>query len=252
MPHPIALVTGASSGFGLAISERLIEAGYRVIAAARRADRLQALAERFPSQVLPLVLDVSQLDAIGPALASLPADWATVELLVNNAGLALGLGPAHQASLADWQTMINTNCLGLAAVTHAVLPGMVARRSGLVVNIGSIAASYAYPGGNAYGASKAFVHQFSQNLRADLLGSGVRTCCIEPGLAGGSEFSNVRFKGDDAKAASVYQHTEPLLPADIAETVAWVAQLPRHVNINVIEMMPTCQAPAALAIHRQV
>ncbi|GLR15103.1 SDR family NAD(P)-dependent oxidoreductase [Chitinimonas viridis] len=251
MTQPIALVTGASSGFGLATAQRLLARGYRVIAAARRQDKLAALADQHPGQVLALPLDVSDRQAIRAALTALPGDWAAIDLLVNNAGLALGLAPAQGASLDDWQTMIDTNCLGLAAVTHAVLPGMVARNRGLIINIGSIAGDYAYPGGNVYGATKAFVHQFSLNLKADLLGTGVRVSSIEPGLAGGSEFSNVRFKGDDAKAASVYQGTQPLLPDDIAATVEWLASLPPHVNINVIEMMPTCQAPGPLAIHRQ-
>ncbi|HEY9103296.1 SDR family NAD(P)-dependent oxidoreductase [Chitinimonas sp.] len=247
----IALVTGASAGFGLAIARRLATAGLRVVATARRQDRLAALAAEFPEQILPLELDVRDRQAVAELPARLPADYAAIDLLVNNAGLALGLAPAQGADLDDWQTMIETNCLGLAAVTHAILPGMVARNRGLVVNIGSIAGDYAYPGGNVYGATKAFVHQFSLNLKSDLLGTAVRVSCIEPGLAGGSEFSNVRFKGDDGKAAGVYQGTEPLTPEDIAETVHWLAHLPPHVNINVIEMMPVCQAPGALSIHRR-
>ncbi|QNM97275.1 SDR family NAD(P)-dependent oxidoreductase [Chitinimonas koreensis] len=250
MTAPIALVTGASSGFGHAIALRLAERGWRVIAAARRLDRLEALAARFPGQIVPLELDVADRAAVAAAIAALPDDLAAIELLVNNAGLALGIAPAHEASLDDWQTMLEVNCLGLVAVTHAVLPGLVARNRGLVVNIGSIAASYPYPGGNAYGATKAFVHQFSLNLKADLLGSAVRVSCIEPGLAGGSEFSNVRFKGDDDRAAALYQGTEPLTPEDVAATVEWLTTLPPHVNINTIEMMPVCQAPSALAIRR--
>lgn len=246
----IALVTGASSGFGLAIARRLLEGGIRVIATARRQDRLHELADAFPGRVLPLVLDVTSRAAVKEVVASLPSDFAEIDILVNNAGLALGIAPAQGADLDDWQTMIETNCLGLAAVTHAVLPGMVARNAGLIVNIGSIAGDYPYAGGNVYGATKAFVHQFSLNLKSDLLGTGVRVSCIEPGLAGGSEFSNVRFKGDDAKAANVYQGTQPITPDDIAATVDWLVQLPAHLNINVIEMMPVCQAPAGLAIHR--
>ncbi|GAB3242014.1 Rossmann-fold NAD(P)-binding domain-containing protein [Chitinimonas naiadis] len=250
-PSRIALVTGASAGFGLAIARRLAQDGYRVIATARRLDRLEALQAEFPGQILPLALDVRDRAAVARLVEQLPADYAAIDLLVNNAGLALGLAAAQGASLDDWQTMIETNCLGLAAVTHAVLPGLVARNRGLIINIGSIAGDYAYPGGNAYGATKAFVHQFSLNLKADLLGTAVRVSCIEPGLAGGSEFSNVRFKGDDGKAANVYQGTTPLTPDDIASTVHWLTSLPPHVNINVIEMMPVCQAPAPLAIHRQ-
>jgi NADP-dependent 3-hydroxy acid dehydrogenase YdfG len=245
-----ALVTGASAGFGLAIARRLAGEGWQVVAAARRLDRLDALKAEFPGQILPVQLDVRDRDAIAKMVAELPAQFAAIDLLVNNAGLALGLEPAQRADLDDWQTMIETNCLGLVAMTRAVLPGMVARDKGLVVNIGSIAGTYPYPGGNAYGATKAFVHQFSLNMKADLLGTGVRVSCIEPGLSGGSEFSSVRFKGDDEKAATVYQGTQPLMPEDIANTVAWLASLPPHVNINVIEMMPTCQASSGLAIKR--
>ncbi|MBV8465841.1 MAG: SDR family oxidoreductase, partial [Burkholderiales bacterium] len=244
------LVTGASAGFGLAIARRLAGDGWQVVAAARRLDRLKALEAEFPGLILPVQLDVRDREAIASTVAGLPAQFADIDLLVNNAGLALGLEPAQRADLDDWETMIETNCLGLAAMTRAVLPGMVARDRGLVVNIGSIAGTYPYPGGNAYGATKAFVHQFSLNLKADLLGTGVRVSCIEPGLVGGSEFSNVRFKGDDAKAATVYTGTQPLMPEDIANTVAWLANLPPHVNINVIEMMPTCQASSGLAIKR--
>ncbi|QDQ27367.1 SDR family NAD(P)-dependent oxidoreductase [Chitinimonas arctica] len=251
MTAPIAFVTGASSGFGLATAVRLAEEGYRVIAAARRLDKLETLASRYPDQVLALQLDVADRAMVKRAIAELPADYAEVDVLVNNAGLALGLAPAQGASLDDWQTMIDTNCLGLAAVTHAILPGMVARNRGQIINIGSIAGDYAYPGGNVYGASKAFVHQFSLNLKADLFGTAIRVSCIEPGLAGGSEFSQVRFKGDEGKASGLYQGTTPLTPEDIAGTVAWLTSLPSHVNINVIEMMPVCQAPSALAIHRK-
>jgi NADP-dependent 3-hydroxy acid dehydrogenase YdfG len=246
----IALVTGASAGFGLAIARRLAADGWQVIASARRQDRLEALCAEFPGRILPLQLDVQDRAAVAAAIADLPDVWADISLLVNNAGLALGLEPAQAANLDDWQQMLDTNCLGLVAVTHAVLPGMVARNRGQVINMGSIAGEYPYPGGNAYGATKAFVHQFTLNLKADLLGTPIRVSCIEPGLAGGSEFSNVRFKGDDAKAASVYQGTEPLTPEDIADTVAWLVSRPAHVNINVISMMPVCQAPGPLTIKR--
>ncbi len=245
------LVTGASAGFGLAIAERfLADAGTRVIAAARRADRLQALAERFPGRVLPLPLDVADRPAAAAALAALPTDWAEVDVLVNNAGLALGLGGAQQAEVDDWERMIATNCAGLANVTRAILPGMVARRRGTVVNIGSVAGFVPYPGGNVYGATKAFVHQFTQNLNADLVGTGVRASCVEPGLVGGTEFSNVRFHGDDTRAASVYAGTEPLTAEDIAETVHWIATLPPRVTINAVSMMPNCQSFAPLTIKR--
>jgi len=172
-------------------------------------------------------------------------------VLVNNAGLALGLQRAHEADLDDWETMIDTNSKGLVYCTRALLPGMVQRGRGHVINIGSIASLYPYPGGNVYGATKAFVRQFTLNLRADLVGTGVRCTDIEPGLSGGTEFSNVRMHGDDAKAAKVYEGTQPLLPEDIAEAVHWVTTLPAHVNVNTIEMMPACQGPAALTVVRR-
>lgn len=247
----IVFVTGASAGFGLAIAERfLADAGTRVIASARRADRLQALADRFPGRVLPLPLDVADRPAATAVLAALPAEWAEVDVLVNNAGLALGLSGAHQADLDDWERMIATNCAGLANVTRAILPGMVARGRGTVVNLGSVAGHVPYPGGNVYGATKAFVHQFTNNLNADLIGTGVRASCVEPGLVGGTEFSNVRFHGDDGRAASVYAGTEPLTPGDIAETVHWIATLPPRVTINAISMMPNCQSFGPLTIKR--
>lgn len=250
-PPGIAFVTGASAGFGTAIVRRLHADGWRVVACARRADRLAALAAELGERVLAWPLDVTDRAAVEALPTALPAGFAAVDLLVNNAGLALGLEPAHRASLDDWETMVTTNVAGLMRCTRALLPGMVERGRGHVINIGSVAGGTPYPGGNVYGATKAFVHQFTRNLKADLLGTPVRATVIEPGLVGGSEFSNVRFKGDDARAASVYAGTEPLVPEDIAEAVAWVARLPPHVNINVIEMMPACQAHGPLAIHRQ-
>ena len=183
-------------------------------------------------------------------LENLPTEWRDIDILVNNAGLALGVAPAQNASLDDWETMIDTNNKGLVRMTHALLPHFIARKNGLILNIGSIAGSTAYPGGNVYGATKAFVDQFTLNLRADLIGTGVRATNIAPGLCGGTEFSNVRLKGDDAAAAKVYQGTQPLTAADIAETAYWIASLPAHVNINYIEMMPMCQGFGPLAIQR--
>ena len=244
------LVTGASAGFGHAIAERFLADGARAIVCARRLDRLQALADRFPGRALALALDVTDRSAIAASLASLPADFAEIDVLVNNAGLALGLAPAHQADPDDWERMIATNCSGLVNVTRAVLPGMVARRRGTVVNVGSVAGEFPYPGGNVYGATKAFVHQFTQNLNADLVGTGVRASCVEPGLVGGTEFSAVRFGGDDAKAASVYAGTQPLTADDIAETVHWLASRPAHVTINAISMMPNCQSFSSLTVKR--
>ncbi len=251
----IVLVTGASSGFGAGIARKFALAGHRVIAAARRTDRLAALAAELnasqPGCMLPVELDVTQQASIDTMLAGLPADWQTIDVLVNNAGLALGLEPAHEAHLEDWDTMIATNCQGLVHMTRAVLPRMVARGSGTVINLGSVAGSYPYPGGNVYGATKAFVDQFTLNLRADLVGTGVRATNIAPGMSGGTEFSNVRFKGDDAAAVKVYQGTTPLSSEDVAEAAYWVATLPAHVNINQIEMMPVCQGFAPFAVKRQ-
>jgi len=244
------LVTGATAGFGDAITRRAVRDGHRVIAAGRRADRLQALHRELGDAVLPFVLDVTDAAAVSTLPGSLPAGWQEVDVLVNNAGLALGISTAQQASLSDWDTMLATNVTGLVHMTHALLPGMVARDRGHVVNVSSTAATFPYPGGNVYGASKAFVSHFTDNLKSDLVGTGVRVTSIEPGLVGGSEFSQVRF-GDPAKAAAVYAGTTPLTPEDVAETVAWVIGLPAHVNINRVQMMPTCQAPGPLVIKRQ-
>ncbi len=246
----IVFVTGASAGFGAAIARRFVQDGHRVVATARRLDRLQALADELGEALLPLELDVRDREAVAAVPAALPAGFAEVDLLVNNAGLALGIEPAQQASLDDWQTMIDTNCTGLVQVTHALLPGMVERKRGHVINIGSVAGSWPYAGGNVYGATKAFVRQFSLNLRADLHGTGVRVTDVEPGLCGGTEFSNVRFHGDDARAANVYANVQPLTAEDIANSVHWIATQPAHVNVNRIELMPVAQSFAGLAIHR--
>ncbi|CAA7613392.1 L-allo-threonine dehydrogenase, NAD(P)-binding [Magnetospirillum sp. LM-5] len=250
MPRTI-LITGATAGFGEAIAKRFAALGDRLILVGRRADRLAALTGELAVPILPLVLDVRDRAGIEQAIATLPADFAGIDVLVNNAGLALGLEPADQASLDDWETMIDTNVKGLMAMTRAVLPGMVARDRGHVINLSSTAGTYPYPGGNAYGASKAAVTQFSLNLITDLVKTRVRVTNIEPGLCGGSEFSEVRFKGDKDAAAKVYAGTEPLTPEDVAEAVVWAANLPAHVNINRIEMMPTCQAPAGLTVYRR-
>ena len=243
-------VTGASAGFGAAIARRLVRDGHRVIAAARRADRLAALAAELGANLLPFTLDVTDAAAVAALPDALPQGWREVDVLVNNAGLALGLSPAWEAKTSDWDTMVATNVGGVLHATRALLPGMVARDRGHIINLGSTAGTYPYPGGHVYGASKAFVTQFSLNLKADLVGTGVRVTDLEPGLVGGSEFSTVRF-GDPARAAAVYQGTTPLSPEDIAEAVSWVLSLPAHVNINRMEMMPTCQAPAALAVKRR-
>lgn len=245
------LITGATAGFGEAIERRFVHDGHRVIARGRRTERLEALGSELGTALLPVPLDVTDGDAVAALPGSLPMGWQAINVLVNNAGLALGTAPAHQANLSQWETMVATNVTGLIRLTHAVLPGMVERDRGHIVNLSSSAATYPYPGGNVYGATKAFVTQFSLNLRADLVGTGVRVTDLEPGLVGGSEFSQVRFGGDREKAAAVYAGTTPLSPADIAEAVAWVVGLPPHVNVNRIEMMPTCQAPGPLAIKRR-
>jgi 3-hydroxy acid dehydrogenase/malonic semialdehyde reductase len=246
----LILVTGATAGFGTAITRRAVRDGHRVIAAARRRDRLEVLRAELGDAVLPLPLDVTSAEAVAALPDALPSGWQEIDVLVNNAGLALGLDPAQKASLSDWETMVATNVTGVMRLTHALLPGMVSRGRGHVVNLGSTAGSYPYPGGHIYGASKAFVKQFTLNLKADLVGTGVRATDIEPGLVGGTEFSNVRFHGDDDRAAQVYAGTQPLTPEDIAETVAWVIGLPAHVNINRVEMMPTCQGPGPMVIKR--
>jgi 3-hydroxy acid dehydrogenase/malonic semialdehyde reductase len=246
----IVFVTGASAGFGAAIARVFVKGGHRVVATARRKDRLAALAAELGDALLPIELDVRDRAAVEAVPAALPAEFAALDVLVNNAGLALGVEPAHQANLDEWQTMIDTNCSGLVTVTRTLLPGMVARGRGHVFNLGSVAGSYAYPGGNVYGATKAFVRQFSLNLRADLVGTPLRVTDIEPGLCGGTEFSNVRYRGDDSKAANVYANVAPLTAEDIADTIYWIATRPAHVNINTIEMMPVAQAPAGLTVHR--
>jgi 3-hydroxy acid dehydrogenase/malonic semialdehyde reductase len=245
-----ALVTGATAGFGAAITRRLVGEGWRVIAAGRRQDRLDALAAELGDAILPLALDVTDAAAVAALPGSLPEGWRAVDALVNNAGLALGLAPAQTAELADWDTMVATNVSGLIHMTHALLPGMVERDRGHVINLGSIAGTYPYPGGHVYGATKAFVRQFTMNLKADLVGTNVRVTDIEPGLCGGTEFSEVRFGGDKSKAAAVYAGTKPLTSEDIAEAVFWVLNLPAHVNINRMEMMPTCQAIGPFNIKR--
>jgi 3-hydroxy acid dehydrogenase / malonic semialdehyde reductase len=247
----IVLVTGASSGFGSAIARRFAGAAHQIVAVGRRQTRLEALADELGrDRVHPLVLDVRNRDAVGAAIAGLPKPFADIDVLVNNAGLALGLEPAQSARLDAWDEMVDTNVKGLMYMARAVLPGMVGRDRGLVVNMGSIAATYPYPGGNVYGATKAFVRQFSLNLRADLSGTRVRVTDIEPGLVSGTEFSAVRFQGDAERVTKLYQGADALIPEDVAEAVFWVASLPPRVNINAIEMMPVTQSFGVLSVHR--
>ncbi|KES18518.1 Short-chain alcohol dehydrogenase of unknown specificity [Gilliamella apicola SCGC AB-598-I20] len=248
----IVLVTGASSGFGQAICRKLIADGYKVIGAARRLDKLQKLAQELGDNFLPLTLDVSKKDSVETILLQLPKEFQPIDILINNAGLALGLEPAYDADYNDWQTMIETNVVGLVHLTHQILPGMVERNNGYIINLGSVAGTYPYKGGNVYGASKAFVKQFSANLRTDLLGKKVRVTNIEPGLCGGTEFSNVRFHGNAEQAAAVYKDVDFITPEDIANTVSWLVNTPSHFNVNSIEIMPVAQASAGLAVCKGV
>ena len=248
MPDTL-LVTGASAGFGAAIAERFAAAGWRLVVCGRRGERLAPLVERFgPERVHAAAFDMRDADAMQAALDALPAGFRDIDLLVNNAGLALGTAPAQAASLVQWRQMIDTNVTALATLTHALLPTLIERR-GAIVNISSIAGNWPYAGGNVYGATKAFVTQFSLNLRADLHGTGVRVTSIEPGLAQ-TEFTLVRTGGDQAASDALYAGTQPITAVDIAETVWWVANLPPHLNVNRLEVMPVSQSFAGLQIHR--
>ena len=245
------LITGASAGFGKALAERLVANGHRVIGCARRLDKLNALAETLGEAFLPVVMDVSDTASIPQIIADLPADFKQIDVLVNNAGLALGTEPAHKASLDDWMRMTDTNIKGLMAITHAVLPAMVARDSGYIINVGSIAGSWPYFGGNVYGATKAFVKQFSLNLRADLIGTQVRVTNLEPGNVAGTEFSNVRYHGDDDKAAQVYDGFKTMTGDDIGDILLWLIESPAHINVNRLEVMPVAQTYNGLTIAKQ-
>lgn len=250
------LITGASSGFGEACAKLYAQQGHRIIITARSEDKLKTLAEQLSAdhqatgcQIHTQVLDVREAKAVDGFLGSLPAAFAEIDILINNAGLALGTLPAHQASIDDWETMVDTNIKGLMRMTRNVLPGMVERNRGHIVNIGSIAASWPYPGGNTYCASKAFVQQFSRTLLADLLGTALRVTHIDPGLSE-TNFSRTRMHGDNAKADALYKGTEPLVAKDIAEIIVWTTSVPEHININSLEVMPVCQAWGPLAIDR--
>jgi len=253
MEHTV-LVTGATAGFGEATARRFLANGHKVIAIGRRAERLEALKSSLPAEqqkkILTMVVDVCDSAQVDALASVLPAAFSKVTVLVNNAGLALGLEPAYKALLSDWDQMIDTNIKGLVHMSRTFLPGMVERKCGHVINLGSVAANYPYPGGNVYGGTKAFVKQFSLNLRADLIGTPVRVTCIEPGMCAGTEFSNVRFKGDDEKAEKVYTGVQALSADDVAETIYWSATLPSHMNINVLEVMPIQQSFNAFNVHR--
>jgi serine 3-dehydrogenase len=244
-----ALITGATSGFGAAAVRRFVAAGWRVVATGRRADRLQALVDELGTEKVHVAaFDVRDEAALDAALDALPEAFRGIDLLVNNAGLALGTAPAQQASLDDWRTMIETNVLALVTVTRRLLPLLVERK-GAIINIGSIAGSYPYPGGNTYGGTKAFVRQFSLGLRSDLHGSGVRVTDIEPGMAE-TEFTLVRTHGDQAASDKLYAGAQPMTAADIAEQIFYVATLPAHLNINRLEIMPVTQSFAGFQVAR--
>ena len=245
------LITGASAGFGEALARRLVAKGHRVIGCARRLDRLNALAQELGELFLPVVMDVSNPETIPKIIADLPEAFKKIDVLVNNAGLALGTEPAHEADLNDWTRMVDTNIKGLMSVTHAVLPAMVARDSGYIINVGSIAGSWPYFGGNVYGATKAFVKQFSLNLRADLVGTQVRVTNLEPGNVAGTEFSNVRYHGDDDKAAQVYSGFKTMTGDDIGDILLWLIESPAHINVNRLEVMPVAQTYNGLTIAKQ-
>jgi serine 3-dehydrogenase len=244
------LITGATSGFGAAAAGRFARSGWRVVANGRRAERLQTLVDEFGSdRVTTAVFDVRDAAAMDAALAHLPEPFRGIDVLVNNAGLALGSAPAPQASLDDWLTMIQTNVVGLVTITHKLLPTLMERR-GAILNLSSVAASYPYTGGNVYGATKAFVRQFSLDLRSDLHGTGVRVTSIEPGMAE-TEFTLVRTGGDQAASDALYDGFQPLTADDIAETLFWVATLPPHVNIDRLELMPVSQSWAGFQVFRE-
>jgi NADP-dependent 3-hydroxy acid dehydrogenase YdfG len=250
--QPSVFITGATSGFGEACARRFALAGWSMVLTGRREERLLRLAEELSVQspVLPLVLDVRDRDAMQSAIGQLPDAFATLRGLINNAGLALGTEAAQNCVLDDWDTMVDTNIKGLLYSTRLLLPRLIAHGSGAsIVNLGSIAGNWPYPGSHVYGATKAFVRQFSLNLRCDLQGTGVRVTNLEPGLCE-SEFSLVRFAGDTQKYDAVYANAQPLQPADIAETIFWLMNQPAHININSLEVMPVSQAWNNFAIQR--
>lgn len=246
----IIFITGATAGFGAAMVKRFINSGHKVIATGRRAERLLALKKEYGDHLHTLELDVQNKEMVNAAIDSLPPEWKRIDVLVNNAGLALGTNLTQESKIEDWETMIQTNIKGLLYCTHKILPDMVKRNHGQIINLGSVAGEYPYQGGNVYGATKAFVHQMSMNMRSDLLGTNVRVTNVEPGMCH-TEFSEVRFGGDKDKGDSVYKGIKALSAEDIAETVEWIISRPAHVNINVISLMPTQQAFGGFAVHRE-
>ena len=245
------LITGATAGFGLACGDRFAREGWKLIIAGRRSERLKNFQAEHPEVPIHAVtLDIRDRRQVEQCIAELPAPFRDIDVLVNNAGLALGLSGAQEADLDDWERMVDTNIKGLMVMTRTVLPGMIRRNQGHIINLGSVVGNYPYPGANVYGGTKAFVKQFSRNLLADLVKTRIRVTNIEPGLAE-SEFSIIRFHGDKEKADQVYKGADPLTPDDIAEIIHWVTSVPPHVNINCVEVMPVCQSCAPFIIHRE-
>ncbi len=244
-------ITGASSGFGEATARKFSSEGHRLILLARRREKLIDLAHQLggENKCHFICADVRDKEEVENALSGLPEEFRSIDILVNNAGLALGLGPAEDASLKDWEIMVDTNIKGVIYLTKALLPGMIRRGHGQIINIGSVAGSWPYPGGNVYGGTKAFVQQFSRNLRSDLSGKNIRVSLVEPGMSE-TEFSLIRFEGDQEKAKAVYRSMNPLSADDIAETVFWICSMPAHVNVNQIELMPIAQAWAPFSVYR--
>ncbi len=243
-----AFVTGATAGIGEATVRALVAAGWRCVATGRRAERLDALVDELGAdKVHPAMFDVRDDEATDAALAALPGDFRNIDLLVNNAGLAQGLSPAQDADLADWQTMIDTNVTAMVRLTRKLLPGLIERK-GAIITLGSVAGNYVYPGGNVYAGSKAFANHFTLALRADLHGTGVRVTSIEPGMVQ-TEFTVVRT-GSQQASDDLYRGTDPMTGEDIANTILWVAQLPPHLNINRLELMPVSQDFAGFRVAR--
>ncbi|MBC8285299.1 MAG: SDR family NAD(P)-dependent oxidoreductase [Nitrospinae bacterium] len=251
MNYKVAVVTGASSGIGRAIAGSLAKQNVRLILIARRQDKLEQLKRELHTEVHVIVCDITRQQEVSEALKNVPDEFAKIDVLINCAGLALGLDVSQEADWSDWETMVNVNCTALSFLTHLLLPGMVDRDLGHIINIGSTAGTYPYKGANVYGATKAYVKHFTLNLKADLLGTSVRVTSIEPGMVSDSEFSLVRFKGDEEKANAVYEGLKALSPSDISESVLWVLTQPAHVNINRMEIMPVSQAPGHLANARK-
>ena len=247
----VTFITGATSGFGAAAARRYVAAGGKVIATGRRTERLEELqAELGADNCHIITLDIRDRAAIDAAIAAIPAPFAGINIVLANAGLALGLQPAQETDITDWETMIATNVTGFVYTIRALLPGMIARGGGHVVTLGSVAGDYPYPGGSVYGATKAFVKQFALNLRSDVQGKNIRVTNIEPGLTE-TEFSIVRFKGDEGKAAKPYEGTKAMNAEDIAESIFWSTTLPAHVNVNRLQLMATTQAFGPFDIYRE-